>query len=199
MNIKWKQLILVFLLIAAVMLLFLAVVIIGNRVSPDRYAAAQYLTWILAFLLSFIAMPFLAYLSYTKPASASPATHWNRKDNLFFAAFCLPLAVALFLAFGDLEHHRAIERFFVGIFGRNYKGAPNFPVPLLSLLVFAVFGLGEVLHNKLRYGVYEFPDFPDPGKQKVFRRRRSIYYCIALVACIICAISYFLKWTILIE
>lgn len=198
MKIKWRQVTLVFLLIAAVMILFLSLVLLGNRILPQRYTAAQYLLWLLSGLLSFIAMPFIAYMSYTKPGNENQkGEKWNKRDNLYFAAICLPLAIAMFWAFGNLEHHQAIYRFFVGIFGKGRRG-PNFPIPLLSFLVFGVFALAELLYNKARYRVYEFPDFPDPERQETFRRRRSIYYSVAMAACIICFISYYLKWVTMI-
>lgn len=200
MKIKLKQVVLVFLSIAAVMILFLSLVLLGNQLLPMRYTAAQYLLWLLSGLLSFIGLPFFAYISYTKPGSPEKykRENWHKKDNLFFAGVCLPIAVILFWAFGNLEHHRGIHHFFVDIFGKGWRGNPNFPIPLLSFLWFGVFALAELLHNKIRYKVYEFPDFADPEQQRTFRRRRSIYYSIALATCVICFISYFLRWVIII-
>ncbi len=200
MKIKLSQVVLVFLSIAAILILFLSLVLLGSRLQPQRYSAAQYLLWLLSGLLSFIGLPFMAYISYTKPGS--PEKHkrekWHRKDNLFFAGICLPIAVVLFWAFGNLEHHRAINHFFVSIFGKGWRGNPNFPIPLLSFLAFGIFALAELLHNKIRYKVYEFPDFPDPEQQETFRRRRSVYYSIALATCVVCFISYFLRWVIMV-
>lgn len=181
------------------MIVFLSLVILGNKVFPDRYSAAQYFLWMLSGLFSFIGLPLIAYISYTKPAAkALKRAMWNKKDNLFFAGLCLPLAIALFWAFGNLAHHRAVYDFFVAIFGKGRRG-PNFPIPLLSFLLFGIFALAELLHNKIRYKVYEFPDFPDPERQQAFRRRRAIYYSVAMAACVVCFISYYLKWVILIE
>lgn len=200
MKIKLRQLLLVFLLIAALMILFLAFVVLGNKVLPYHYTAAQYLLWLLSGLLSFIALPFLAYISYTKPGAKDHKREtWHKKDNLFFAGLCLPVAIALFWAFGSLGHHRVIYDFFVNIFGKGWRGNPNFPIPLLSFLVFGIFALAELLHNKIRYKVYEFPDFPDPEQKETFRRRRSLYYSVAMAACIVCFISYYLKLVIMIE
>lgn len=200
MKIKLRQILLLFLLIAALMILFLALVIWGNKILPYRYTAAQYLLWLLSGLLSFIALPFIAYISYTKPrAKEDKREKWHKKDNLFFAGLCLPVAIALFWAFGNVGHHRAIYDFFVHIFGKGWRGNPNFPIPLLSVLVFGIFALAELLHNKIRYKVYEFPDFPDPEQQETFRRRRSVYYSVGMAAGIICFISYYLKWVIMID
>lgn len=200
MKIKLKQAVLIFLLIAAILILFLLLVLLGNQLLPYRYSAAQYLLWLLSGLLSFIGLPFIAYLNYTKPGSAEShkRVKWHKKDNGFFAVVCLPVALVLFWAFSNLEHHHAIYNFFVSIFGKGWRGNPNFPIPLLSFLWFGVFALAELLHNKIRYKVYEFPDFPEAEQQETFRRRRSVYYSIALAACVVCFISYFLKWVIMI-
>ncbi|RYD99167.1 MAG: hypothetical protein EOP54_05065 [Sphingobacteriales bacterium] len=200
MRIKLKQALLVFILIAAVLILFLLLVVMGNQLSPQRYTAAQYLLWLLSGLLSFVGLPFIAYISYTKPGAAQhKRVKWDKTDNLFFAGICLPVAIVLFWAFGNLAHHQAIYHFFVGIFGKGWRGNPNFPIPLLSFLVFGIFAVAELLHNKIRYKVYEFPGLPDLEQQKTFRRRRSVYYSIALATCVICFISYYLRWVILIE
>lgn len=200
MKIKLRQLLLVFLLITALMILFLALVILGNKVLPYQYTAAQYLLWLLSALLSFIGLPFMAYISYTKPAAKEDKREkWHKKDNLFFAGLCLPIAIMLFWAFGNLEHHQTIYDFFVNIFGASWRGMPNFPIPLLSVLVFGIFALAELLHNKIRYQVYEFPDFPDPEQKETFRRRRSVYYSVGMAAAIICFISYYLKWVTMID
>lgn len=200
MKIKLKQVVLLFLLIAAVLILFLLLVVLGNQLLPQRYTATQYLLWLLSGLLSFIALPFIAYISYTRPGASEnlKRAKWRKQDNWFFAGLCLPVAIVLFWAFGNLEHHHAIYNFFVGIFGKGRRGNPNFPIPLLSFLVFGIFALAELLHNKIRYKVYEFPEFPEAAQQETFRRRRSIFYSIALAACVICFISYFLKWVVVV-
>ncbi len=197
MNVKWKQVLLIFLLIAAILILFLLFLLLGNRLLPQQYTAEQYLLWLLSGFLSFIGVPSIAFINHTRQGGVQgKGERWHRADNLFFTGVCLPVAILLFWAFGSLDHHRAIYNFFTGIFGIGWRGYPNFPIPLLSFLVFIVFALAELLHNKIRYKVYEFPEFPDPERQETFRRRRALFYSIAFAAWVICFISYYLKWVI---
>lgn len=191
------------------LLLWIATVYIGTTYFHSKASSGQFLLWIISGIIIFICYPIaskqvshLGALNKNNDNIAhavSEKQKFNGSDWFFFILLHSITAPVLFWIFSDLEHHVQIYDFFVDIFGRNYKGAPNFPV--LLAFVFGTFFLLAVIYVlflKIRYGTFNEPKDLSNTEEKSFKQKQGIYFSYVASTTLTVMMLYLLKMVLLV-
>lgn len=190
------------------LLIWIAAVYIGNTYFGSTASSGQFLLWILSAAIIFVCYPVatkqithLGSLSKNDQVAdtVSEKQKFNKSDWFFFILLHCITAPVLFWIFSDIEHHVQIYDFFVGIFGRNYKGSPNFPI--LLVFVFGTFFLLAclyVLFLKLKYRNFNEPRNLPSDEEQVFKQNQRIYFSFVASTMLTVMMLYMLKMVLLV-
>ncbi|MCZ4243588.1 hypothetical protein [Pedobacter punctiformis] len=196
-----KILIIIIPTVFLLLIIWLATVYIGDTYFNSKASAEQFLLWILSGSIIFLGYPIATKSMFH--VGPSNKTHWkatsnlkafNRSDWLFFLMLHIITMPVLFWAFGNLQHHRDIYNFFVEHFGKNYKGAPNFPILLAFFFgTFMLLALFYIIFLKIRYGTYNEPKFLSKEKEVDFNKKMAIYFSFVASTSLVVMFLYYLK------
>lgn len=190
------------------LMIWIAAVYIGNTYFDSKSSSGQFLLWILSGIISFMCYPIAS-----KQISNLGALNKNNKiahpvferqkfdksDWFFFILLHSITAPLLFWIFSDLEHHAQIYDFFVDTFGRNYKGAPNFPVLLVFIFgTFFLLAIVYVLFLRIRYGTFNEPKILSSIEEKNFKQKQEIYFSYVASTTLTVMMLYLLKMVLLV-
>ncbi|WP_270090631.1 hypothetical protein [Sphingobacterium sp. SYP-B4668] len=189
-------------------LIWLTAVYIGGTYFESEASAEQFLLWILSGAVICIGYPIASrqisrlgdfHLNRKITHEVQEVPKFDKSDWLFFLllhAITIPL---LLWVFSDLQHHVRIYDFFVDKFGRNYKGAPNFPIVLAFVFgTFLLLSLFYVLFLKIKYGTFNEPKDLSREAEKKFRQKQGIYFSFVASTSLTVMLLYYLKIVLLV-
>lgn len=190
------------------LLLWIAAVYIGNTYFDSKSSSGQFLLWILSGIISFMCYSIASKQIYNLGALnknnkiAHPVfkrQKFDKSDWFFFILLHSITAPLLFWIFSDLEHHVQIYDFFVDTFGRNYIGAPNFPVLLVFIFgTFFLLAIVYVLFLRIRYGTFNEPKILSSIEEKNFKQKQEIYFSYVASTTLTVMMLYLLKMVLLV-
>ena len=189
------------------LLFWIATVYIGNTYFGSKSSSGQFLLWILSGIISFICYPIASkqisnLVALNKNKIKYPVFErqkFDKSDCFFFIFLHSITALLLFWIFSDLEHHVQIYNFFVDTFGRNYKGAPNFPVLLIFIFgTFFLLAIVYVLFLRIRYGTFNEPKSLSSIEEKNFKQKQEIYFSYVASTTLTVMMLYLLKMVLLV-
>lgn len=190
------------------LMIWIAAVYIGNTYFDSKSSSGQFLLWILSGIISFMCYPIASKQIYNLGALnknnkiAHPVFErqkFDKSDWFFFILLHSITAPLLFWIFSDLEHHVQIYDFFVDTFGRNYKGAPNFPVLLVFIFgTFFLLAIVYVLFLRIRYGTFNEPKILSSIEEKNFKQKQEIYFSYVASTTLTVMMLYLLKMVLLV-
>ncbi|MEJ5091873.1 hypothetical protein GEO21_17715 [Sphingobacterium faecium] len=190
------------------LLIWIGTVYIGNTYFGSTASSGQFLLWILSGAIIFVGFPIatkqIFHLgSFSKNDSIAQEVQktqkFSKSDWLFFLLIHSIAIPILFWTFSDLQHHVLIYNYFVDIFGKNYRGAPNFPI--LIAFVFATLFLLTfiyVLFLKLKYGTFSNPKGLTDVDERNFKQKQEIYFSFVASSMFTVMMLYFLKMILLV-
>jgi hypothetical protein len=204
----FKMLVMVIPIIFVVILIWLATVYIGKTYFESTASAGQVLLWILSGAVICIGYPIasrqiirlrVAPKNITAAFEVRESPKFNKSDWLFFLSVHGVTIPVLIWIFSDLDHHVWIYNFFVDTFGRNYKGAPNFPIVLIFVFsTFFLLSLLYLLFVKIRYGTFDGPKDRAVKEAENFKQKQGIYFSFVASTSFTVMILYYLKMVLLV-
>lgn len=202
------MLVMVMPIIFVVILIWLATVYIGKTYFESTASAGQFLLWILSCAIICIGYPIaskqivrlrIAPKNATATYEVRESPKFNKSDWLFFMFVHTITIPVLIWIFSDLDHHVWIYNFFVDTFGRNYKGAPNFPIVLAFVFgTFFLLSLTYLLFVKIRYGTFDEPKSLTVQEAENFKQKQRIYFSFVASTSFTVMILYYLKMVLLV-
>ena len=188
------------------LVIWLALVYLGNTYLDIKVDARQYLLWLMSGLIIFIAYPVFSKIYLSRWISKKilwgaviDIPELKKTDWLFFVFLHLIGVPLLFWIFSDIQTHLDIYNYFVDHFGKGTRGQPRFPIVLLFMTI-PLFSFSAIylMVVKVRYGTFNEPKFENNQRDNNFRQKRKIYFSFVVSTSVTIMLCYLLKMTLMV-